>query len=278
MALVAMVAGVSRDATWTAGTAAVATMLVIAYQSWQMRRSTEVAERSVLVSQAFAVEAEKARLDQRVADITLISVEVRPAVWPPAWGPRPFNEPFRELPVDETFRLPGAKDQRLGVYAHVWVSTTAKHQVPIKLRNVCFPLDVTIPQRWSEPKNADDFVDEGRSIHVVAHGELSVAQWVENAVAVAQGDPLPNIIRAEIICDDGFDNGVIDTWTVYLIGSTLEQVEDETNSWRVPGVVLGVPRPSGHVPTEYPVVSSISPRVRTYWRSKSANVELTAPI
>jgi hypothetical protein len=72
------------------------------------------------------------------------------------------------------------------------------------------------------------------------------------------------VIKGEVEVDDGFDNGVTDTWQVTLTGFPLQPVPDEDASWQIGRLV----------PEQPPLMAEVSQLRRTYWRSKQRQIEL----
>ena len=264
----------SHDALWTTCAAALATMIVIGGQSREIARSTSVAERSVLISQASAIEAEKTRLDQRVAGVSIrVSVADAGPQWPPVRKRQWHGEPFNQVPHDVVFRLPGARNEQFGLYAHVFVQIDSSDESghrKVLLRGFCMPLDARpgVGDLWTEPCDSVQTIwndPQGGPTRLVVHGTFSVGQWIENAQALRDGRPLPHKVTAQIVYPDGYDNGITDIWDIDIAGSVIEPVPDETDSWQIKNVATAAEAGASAV---------VFPRVRTYWRSKRDVIEL----
>lgn len=106
--VILLIAVITRDAAWTAGTAAVATMVVLAYQGWQVQESTAIGAQAIVVGQAAGIEAEKLRLDNRASRI---HISLGSPAWPPG-SSRPVTvalgagSPPARLEEGHVFRLP----------------------------------------------------------------------------------------------------------------------------------------------------------------------------
>lgn len=64
--------------------------------------------------------------------------------------------------------------------------------------------------------------------------------------------------------DDGFDNGVSDSWQITLTGIPLQPVPGEDASWQI----------GKSTPEQLPIVAESRKLRRTYWRSKELRLEL----
>jgi hypothetical protein len=116
----------------------------------------------------------------------------------------------------------------------------------------------------------------GRTAFFRLEGARPVSDWVanhragreqgsdESGTAGVEERALPAVIKGEIEVDDGYNNGVIDTWQITLTGYPLQPVPGEDASWQV----------SRPVPEQPPVRAEVGRLRRTYWRSKEGRLEL----
>ncbi len=280
--VVVLVAAMTRDAAWTAGTAAVATMVVLAYQGWQIQESTAVSAQAVVVGQAAAIEAEKRRLDVKAPRIR---VRMDPPDWPPS-GPRLYvgSDPGH-VPAGHIYRCPKNERDHVSLWVQGEVLNEGVQTVDVELSGVRLfvelpgaPTDTPGRSPWSEPDTYRMSVAPGDTIRFRLQGEAMVKEWVENYMVREANrgkkgtwddpvKPLPTGIDGKVSADDGDDNGVIDTWALSLTGWPLEPVPGEAESWRIPSVL----------PEQIPVKAGAGLRRRTYWRSKERGLELAAP-
>jgi hypothetical protein len=267
------------DAAWTAGTAAVGTMVVLAYQGWQIQESATVSAQAVVVGQAAAVEAEKQRLDIKGPRVR---VSMNPPDWPPSGARRYVGSDPGQLPMDLVYRLPRSQDDQVCLWADGEVSNEGTQTVDIELQGVRLFIEVPgvpgeTPGRspWGEPATYRRALAPGESLRFRLQGQAAVTEWISNHNALEANRsrtgtpddpaiPLAAGIDATIIADDGDDNGVIDTWTLVLTGQPLEPVPGEASSWRItrPGI---------------PITVKAGRRRRRYWRSKDRDLELLVP-
>jgi hypothetical protein len=295
---VGLVAIITRDAAWTAGTAAVATMIVLAYQGWQIQESTAVGAQAIVVGQAAGIEAEKRRLDNRAPRI---HVSIGEPAWPPG-GKRPVTEavgggspPQRlELVVpgsdperlDEghIFRLPRHANDPVCLWVEGEVLNEGRQTVRVHLRGLRISQPTLGPKLaemddrtpWSEPGSYFVSLGPGGKAFFRLEGARPVSDWVANhralpksgsdgsATARVADRGLTAVIKGEVEVDDGFDNGVTDTWQITIYGFPLQPVPDEDASWQVGRLV----------PEQPPVMGEVSQLRRTYWRSKQRWIEL----
>jgi hypothetical protein len=273
-------------ATQAAAVAAIATMGVIAYQSWQTRLATlaaqrglDTAERSIKVSQASALEAEKARLEQRAPRLV---VSIGRPEWPPSRQPLFAGGELGQHEEGRAFRMPAAAQEPVGLRAEGRIRNEGQRSVRVRLDNVhvkrMHAIQVGEPSptgnvsqkletRWEPPTAAgyEQWLPADAEITFRVDETRPASQWVENDVARREeGKPGPNAIIAQIVADDGMDNGVIDRWTIELGGFPLEPVPGEGMSWRI----------GSYLPDQRPVHAVVRPQERLFYRSKSANQPL----
>jgi hypothetical protein len=296
--VVVLVAIITRDALWTTGTAAVATMVVLAYQGWQVQESTAVGAQAAVIGQAAGIEAEKRRLDNRAPRI---HVSVGEPAWPPG-GKRPVtvalgagspperletvvpgSDPER-LDEGRVFRLPRDASDPVSLWVEGEVLNEGTQIVQIQLRDLRISQLVpggTNPETevrtpWTEPGTVRGQLRPGRRAFFRLEGVRPVSDWVanhralrvqgsdESATAGVEDRALTALIKGEVEVDDGFDNGVTDTWQITLTGFPLQPVPEEDASWQV-----------GRRLTEQPrLMAELSQLQRTYWRSKQRRLEL----
>lgn len=294
--VVVLVAIITRDALWTTGTAAVATMVVLAYQGWQVQESTAIGAQAIAIGQAAGIEAEKRRLDNRASTIHL---SIGSPAWPPG-GARPRTV-YRgdettaalvpgtvpeQLDEGHIYRLPKNADDLLSLWVEGQVKNEGPRTVEVRLRGVRTPVEGLAEAAmevegnptltWSEPGSFSDRLAPGRKAFFRLEGARPVSDWVANHRALLgrmsardtsadAADPVPTaVIEGEVVVDDGFDNGVTDTWQITLGGCPLQPVPDEDASWQI----------RRSVPERLPIVAELSMLRRTYWRSKERRLEL----
>jgi hypothetical protein len=278
LVLVVMVVAIaSRDAAWTAGTAAITTMIVLAYQGWQVQESTAVSAQALVIGLAAAIEAEKRRLDGKAPRIR---VSLDAPDWPPTGGRLHVGAEPTQLAEGHVFRLPKNAGDRLGLWVQGRVSNEGTQTVDVELRGLRHwvelpgvPSDTPGRSPWSEPGTFRQPLAPGETICFRLQGECPVSEWkvsyeAEQYNRSRKAGELPMALPAGVggvvVVDDGDDNGVVDTWSLSLSGCPLEPVPDEYGAWHVPSVLRD----------RLPIRARVSPRQRAYWRSKIRGHEL----
>ena len=282
--VVVVVAGliaVALDAYYRTPTeaAAIATawaLVVIAYQSWQTRAAAAAAERgliaadrSIAVTQALAAEAEKARLEQRAPMLRLLC---SPAEWPPSSKERLTDLEAGRYQEGQIFRMPGDAGKPIVLRAAAKLRNEGGRTVHVTVQNALAQrtnfadAGKEIISVWEpiRPGGYSQMLAPNDELPLIVQELHPASDWVENAKARQRGEPGKVAILAEIIADDGFDNGVIDNLYLELGGFPLEPVAGETDSWQIPACL----------PYNVPLHFTAPAQLRRYYRSKRANQEL----
>lgn len=77
------------------------------------------------------------------------------------------------------------------------------------------------------------------------------------------------MLSGEIVVDDSFDNGIVDSWRIELGGRPLEAVAGRMQLWRFENLRRAMPGQG-----TLPVYATVDPCQRTYWRSKQGEARL----
>jgi hypothetical protein len=97
--------------------------------------------------------------------------------------------------------------------------------------------------------------------------ERTLKKWTEVWQARQDGDGAPTISRAEVICSDPYDEGVIDRWELQLIGNPVEQIPNDLAGWKI-----------RNGETNPPVVEvAVRQQTRDYYLSKHDDRKLVLP-
>jgi hypothetical protein len=275
-AILALVAN-SNEAVRYGATAAGLSVVVIGLQAWETRRASEAAERAlhqsqaaIVVSEQTALEAAKTRLDARTPTV-MVSIQ-RPD-WPPARPPQYQFDPPTQLSVGDEFRLPRDETALVMLEAEGLIRNESQVSILVTTSNLCLEgppktgaSGVTTITWEYPPTTQERHLSPGAELPFRLREARPVSAWVENFETGSSGRSGPNIIGAEIIFSDPFDNGIVDNWRLELTGRPLEPVPAVASAYRVP-MVLGEP----------PIAARVRPIARRYYHSKSSDTQFTVP-
>lgn len=259
---------------WVAAGAALAAAAVVAWQSWETRRSAQAsekavdaAERAVLaaneglgLSRQQVAEATRARIDAATPTITVMAPEEPD--WPPLepsvmYGgePQPLVSGVRPQP----WHLPRDGATRILVRTPVSIHNTSSVPVTVGLG------ELTDKAGQPTPDTVDLDPGESRPLYFAVTRTLS--EWVavyRQRAAGEVGDDGVGFVRFS----DAGDTGVIDRWELRLAGTPVEPVPDLDGAWRL---IAAPDRFSGR-----PGAMGVSPaiRQRLYYLSKLGNQPL----
>jgi hypothetical protein len=272
--VVAMLAEPEQRGVYIATVIALGTLAVIAWQSWETRRAAQAAEQGSASTRDALAEAEKGRLDQQ-ATATWVMIQREP--WPPREPSLHGGFPNEFVDRPE-FALPGAAGTLVLLQADGSIRNEGTRTVlatfsgSFRFRDPIVTRAVAAPElEWSALQSSgvtNRFpLAPGASVHFRIEDSLTVEQWAANGTAADLGEDGPNHIAAQIILDDGLDNGVSDIWTIELGGRPLQVVGGKTGVWTIAqvGMVPGQP---------IPTYGKVLPRHRRYWRSRTKKIEL----
>jgi hypothetical protein len=249
-------------------------VVVIALQAWYTRRATEAAEgtlqeglAALATAEQTALEVARSRLDARAPTIT-ISLAI--PEWPPSRPPQFQDSQAQPIGYDVVYRRPRDDDQMVMLSAIGVIRNESTFTVELAASNLCFqrtsPPAYADSDAWEYPPSIRKLVlGPGESERFCLREARSVAAWIENVDAGAVGEPGPQVIVAEIICSDRFDNGTVDNHRLELSGRPLTAVPHEAGGYTL---VRQTPESPG-----LPVASSVRPMSRRYFHSKSRNEE-----
>jgi hypothetical protein len=256
--------GKGMDATQATVLAAVATTasaLVIAWQAWETRRTAAATEKTLAVGQEslstskdLAVEALRTRLDARGQ---ALRVHVTQTSWPPL-QPSDFGDP-QPLPYGHTYRMSRDRDEQLMLRASFEIVNEGDRDATLSLHPPLRPLGESGPY---PPYGYDRVVPGGGRLEARLEEARPISQWVQNWDDAEAGKPPSVIIVAEIICSDGFDEGVIDRWRIELTGRPIRPIEGDDSGWALNHQLDSAPSP---------ISATVPPQERLYYLSKRAD-------
>lgn len=215
-----------------------------------LRHSQTIAEQS----QRSATEAARQRRDSR-ARLLHITPFAEPVLFQPA-----VNE---DQPVANgtTFMMPRDADVELVVWSP-WKLWAADEQ-PIKVRLNRLEYGGEPQIAFRDIIIAPDITGRGRDGFGLRVSR-TLSEWVTIAAARENGDPGPEPYGT-VSVDDGYDDGVIDTYNVIQAGCPIRR-DPNTNQWVV---AMGMDSPG--IPH---VLSQVMPMQRQYFVSKTGNQRL----
>ncbi|MFC5028670.1 hypothetical protein C8250_025385 [Streptomyces sp. So13.3] len=253
------------DTVWTA-VSAVATalaFLVVAWQSILTRSALSVAHTALTVSEAVALDAARARLDDQAPEVTVVIDDVP---WPPlAWSH--IGVPVHPWPPGHEWPFPEKEHERIVLQALVWLDNPSSRSVWVTFSG---DLVVNRENRFHPAPHIP--LEPGQRSGLYLNKDFTIKELAGNYAAREEGHPLPHRVQGTVTVHDDRDNGVTDTWNLELTGCPVEPHETRGSVWRVVGhhVTEGdgsrsleyIPRPT---------------RRRTYWISRENEIRLPEP-
>lgn len=251
------------DATQATVLAAAATSVsafVIAWQAWETRRTAAATEKTLGVSQdslstsrALAVEALRTRLDARGQ---AVRIHVAQPEWPPL-QPSDFGEP-QPLPHGTTYRTSRDRDVQLMLRASLTIVNEGDRDATLNLHPPLRPVGESGP---FPPYGYERVVPSGGRLEASLEEARPISQWVQNWDDAEAGKPPSAIIVAEVICSDGFDEGIVDRWRIELTGRPIRPIDGDDSGWALNHQLDSAPRP---------ISAIVHPQERLYYLSKRA--------
>ena len=259
----ATVPDVEDVSQWVAAGAAVIAAGVVAWQSWETRKSAkasqaavEVANRTLDVAQdeeehsrELIREAYRSNIDQIMPAIT---VSLRDLQWPPTLADHPQSTVFNHG-QDTALRLP--RDQGVWVILECTARIRNDSDVACELRVSSIRVgDVTLTDEVGvlEPRTYRD---------VTFAVPRVVKAWVEHERGINVGGSIFSS-PLSVVYTHPADTGADDNWNVECIGNPLVPIPDETDSYDV-------------APAAPDYLLRVAPRSRRYWLSRENTTHLS---
>jgi hypothetical protein len=231
---------------------------ILAFQVTEARRARGVSE-------VAAYNDTKAHMDARAPRV---EVHVLGAVWPPLGGSDGTPQPY---PGSVEWHFPQGTSQLLLLQAVVMVVNRGEGTVKISCEGDLWELAAVDGRPRRMPP--ETLLPPEKSITAYLRGGLSVKEWSEIDSRVRAGDDVPPAVTATITAHDDADEGVIDTWNLWLTGTPIAEDPARGSVWR-----LTPPPPLGGENGAWCQQYESQPlRRRVYWLSRSAGRELKAP-
>lgn len=261
------------DTFWLAlgsiGTAA--SFGVIAWQSALTRKAVtvshdalEVAQNALVINEAVAIDAARARLD---AQAPAVSVRLTDVQWPPyAWSH--VGMPVNPWPAGYEWHFPEKQDERTVLQARVVVQNHGNRHVNVEyegdlVREVEHrPRPTASHALWPHQGN-------GVSPNLFLHKEFTIKELSENYEASLEGRPLPHRVTGIITVHDSRDSGVTDRWELELTGCPVRPHQSRTGVW-----LIDTDTDTG---SEALAFASHPAFERTYWISRQRGQRLPDP-
>jgi hypothetical protein len=267
--------GFAAIATAVAATATAASAVVIAWQAVQTKRSAKAAEDSVEVSRqtlnlahderesseaalaasrTIALEAARERRDARARRLHIDIVAEPQVLSPQVIGDAQTLVPGRE------FQRSRDDSVRILIRQEIRVLVVGDQRIWISAQNLRNPGLNESSSGW--------LLEAGHNYAFEFDTDRSLAEWAAIAEDRETTRGMGDYNVATIGVDDNFDDGVIDSYEVWLVGTPIVPVSDKQGAW-----VINMAK------TEYgypPVVANRRPMKRRYYISKSNNEELSA--
>jgi hypothetical protein len=251
----------ATQATVLAAVATTASAVVIAWQAWETRRTAAATEKTLVVGQeslstskALAVEALRTRLDARGQ---ALRVHVAPPAWPPL-QPSDFGD-AQPLPHGHTYRMSRDRDEQLVLRAELEIRNEGNRDATLVLIPPLRPQGESGPY---PPHGYQRVVPRGGRLQATLEEARPISQWVQNWDDAQAGRPPSVVIVAEIVCSDGFDEGVIDRWRIELTGRPIRPIDGDDSGWALNHQLDAAPRP---------ISATVPPQERLYYLSKRAD-------
>jgi hypothetical protein len=270
---------------WVAAWATVGGAVATAATGTFIVAQTIATRRSVEISQAVEVQSAKARLDARAPRLNLT---IGPVRWPPH---RPASHDVTvarggSVAWDEEFRLPRDGRQRLVLEATGRLHNDGERTVTVEVIQplMPWPRELDLPdqpgtailsqrelreeQRKAEQRmrlqtapSTKVTLDRGVTEHLRLRQEVSVADL---AAASTDGKPV-SLPVVELVVDDGFDEGLLDTHRFALVGHAMTRAFEDGAGFTITATNL-----QGQVP----MYASSVVVTRRYFFSKSTGQEM----
>lgn len=253
---------------WIAALAAVAAAGVVAWQSWETRKSAGASQRAVDAANAAldltrqqTAEAIRTRIDAGMPSITvLMDAEVD---WPPLepsgfGGGTPNQLPVG--PASPAMHMPRDGNRQVMVRAGVTLCNESNRHVSVDLGGLIDDDGAPLPRQIVLPP--------GHSRKAWCAATHSLTEWTEVYRARAASESSGDAVVATIGYLDPADTGAIDNWDLTIGGTPVEPAHQLDGAWRL----IETPRPLSGESAAMGV--GVPLRRRRYFLSKSRNEEL----
>jgi hypothetical protein len=234
---------------------------VVAWQSWETHRATDLGRRSLEASHSLAIDGARTRLDLDAPriDVYVENVSVLPG-GPGAPGDGPRDGAGIQPGPGARWALPADAARSLRVQAQVRVINLMTDRT----------IHLQVQGLHDQAMRADTEILLGPAARLLYFltATFTLAQWAENWESRQAGADAPHVAPGAVIAKDDRDEGVVDTWRLRLTAWPLEPAGEPGGTWRLASVTAG----SGWCDI------AIRPlRERSYWISQRNGIPMPEP-
>jgi hypothetical protein len=252
---------------WTEG-AAIGTSLgalFVAWQAFETRRATNATRRALSASEAVALDAARARMDEGVPRV---HVFVDSVDWPPLEPSviSSFGGKDQPLEPGRQWHFPRDANQMVVLRIRLQVENLENRKILLRYRGPIGPVTNETPGTLP-----GTLLYEEKTDYLWVRAVFPVADWAKNWQAHSSGRELSVFADVEIDCLDDRDQGVVDTWRLRLSGWPIEPVPNRDALWRITQVQADRTFPPCVQFDQRPLYR------REYWLSQSQGVLLPKP-
>lgn len=266
-----------------AATAACVAAAIVAWQSWETRKSAnasreaaqaaaagletandalEIARQEEGHSRALVVEAHRARIDATLPAISVIPQQT--IFWPPTLSPNPYQaNSWERCPLDASFTLPADARKALGVQGRIG-SYNGSQRV-VQLRVDYLPMD-----------GGERVYDRVVTLAPGADHSIEFLAWTWIEHWVTQEDAATRSLEGQppgVSYSDQLDSGGSISWSFAISHAPIYQTHDsEPGRYRL---ISAEPSPGRSSPGSPSLI--VQREYRTYWLSRPDGIELPSP-
>jgi hypothetical protein len=241
---------------WTIAAVVVAALgtAVVAWQSWETHRSTDLGQRSLEASYSLAIDGARTRLDQDAPRIDVYVEQV--SVLPSGFA----NGPGSQTDSGARWCLPGDATRSLRVQARVRVINLMNDRT----------IHLKVKGMHDQTMRADTevlLVPAAKPLYFLT-ATFTLGQWAENWESQQTGKAPPHVVEGSVIAGDDRDEGVVDTWPLRLAAWPIQPAGHTGGTWQLTSVTAG---------NDWCDIAIRPLRERSYWISQRNNIPMPEP-
>lgn len=250
---------------WSAGITAAGTVVSAGGIVFLARQVGEARLQRGL-SETAAYNDARARMD---AAAPRVEVHVEPPVWPPLGGsyhgvPQPYEG-------GQEWHFPQRQDHQLLLQASVVVGNRSEASVHLNFKGDLW--ESKAPDGRPCAMRSEMLLGPGERVDALLRGGVSLKEWSQIDAKARAGEVVEPVVQATITAHDDADEGVVDTWHLWLTGTPISEDPNRGSVWR-----LTPPPPfadqHGGWCQQYDMQP---PRHRSYWLSREQERPLQDP-
>jgi hypothetical protein len=246
--------GSSQIWTILAVLAALIGSAIVAWQALETHRTTTLSQRTLEASNALAIDSARTRLDQDAPRIEVYVEQVSALPAGAGAGPGPGAE------LDGQWDLPTDATRLLRVQAQVTVVNLMNDRtIHLKVKGL---------QDAAARADTEVLLVPAAKLSYFLVATFTLGQWVENWESHQAGTPVPNVVEGCVIAGDDRDEGVVDTWPLYLAAWPVQPAGDSDGGWHLVAGMAG---------SDWFKVPIRPLRERSYWISQRRQIALPEP-